>query len=145
MNTQRNLHRLVRVALMVGTVSLLPSLQAKSVSVLDAITPMTAPPQNLTREVRQPPAPDARPQLVAPGCINGCPPIRNIGQAKPSTQRDESFDTTRLWKRRIAAATTAIDVVTSNKPARPYPQLSIQAPVIGGCRRLPERGHLLAP
>ena len=97
MNTQRILHRLVRVALMVGMVALLPSLQAKSVSVLDAITPLTAPPQNLTREVSQPPAPHARPQLVAPGCINGCRPTRNIGQAQPSIQRDESFDTTRFW------------------------------------------------
>ena len=97
MNTQRILHRLIRVALMVGMVALLPSLQAKSVSVLDAITPLTAPPQKLTREVSQPPAPHARPQAGGAKLHQRLPADTEHRPGAASIQRDESFDTTRFW------------------------------------------------
>ena len=95
MNSQRILRHLVQVALIVGTVALLPSVQAKSVAAVDAPTPITVPSQNLTRGVRGRLTPDARPLLVAPGCPH-CRPTQNIGQARPSIQRDESFDPTPL-------------------------------------------------
>ena len=57
MNSQRILRHLVQVALMVGTVALLPIVQAKSVPVVGALTPMTVPSQNPMRDV---------PLLVAP-------------------------------------------------------------------------------
>ena len=57
MNSQQILRHLVQAALIVGTVALLPSVQAKSVVVAGAITPMTAPSQDPMRDV---------PLLVAP-------------------------------------------------------------------------------
>jgi len=57
MNSQRILRHLVQVALMVGTVALLPIVQAKSVTVVGALTPMTAPSQDPIGDV---------PILVAP-------------------------------------------------------------------------------
>ena len=101
MNSQRIIRHLVQITLMAGTMCLLPSVQAKSVTAVDAPTPMTAPSQNLKRDVDEllrgvngRLTPDARPLLVAPGCGNGCRPRQNIGQAEPSMQRDESFDAT---------------------------------------------------
>ena len=97
MNSQRILRHLVQVALIVGTVALLPSVQAKSVAAVDAPTPITVPSQNLTRGVRGRLTPDARPLLVAPNCTNAnCRPTQNIGQSQPPIQRDESFDTAPL-------------------------------------------------
>ena len=93
MNSQRIIRHLVQITLMAGTMCLLPSVQAKSVTAVDAPTPITVPSQNLTRGVRGRLTPDARPLLVAPGCPH-CRPTQNIGQARPSIQRDESFDAT---------------------------------------------------
>ena len=93
MNSQRILRHLVQVALIVGTVALLPSVQAKSVAAVDAPTPITVPSQNLTRGVSGRLTPDARSLLVAPGCPH-CRPTQNIGQAQPPMQPDASFDPT---------------------------------------------------
>ena len=57
MNAQRIVRRLVQAALIVGTVALLPIVQAKSVPVVGALTPMTVPSRNPMRDV---------PLLVAP-------------------------------------------------------------------------------
>lgn len=98
MNSQRILRHLVQITLMAGTMCLLPSVQAKSVAAVGALTPTTAPSQNLKRDVDEllrgvngRLTPDVRPLLVAPGCPH-CRPKPNTGQAQPSMQRDESFD-----------------------------------------------------
>ncbi len=130
MNSQRILRHLVQVALMVGTVALLPSVQAEPLPAVGALAPMTAPSQDpigdvpilvaptgnpwfcfggrcigtatAQRDVDGLPrgasgrlTPDARPLLVAPSCTNSnCRPTKNIGQAQPSIQGNESFDAT---------------------------------------------------
>lgn len=91
MNSQRILRHLVQITLMAGTMCLLPSVQAKSVVAVDALSPMTVPSQELKRGVNGRLTPDARPLLVAPNCP-GCRPKPNTGQAQLSIQRDESFD-----------------------------------------------------
>ena len=116
MNTQRILRHLVQIALMAGTVCLLPSVHAKSVAAVGALAPVTAPSQELMRDVpflvapgcgqgcrgsgsagRVTPSPHGAPLLVAPSCAgSNCTRQGMIGQAQPSTQRGESFDTAPL-------------------------------------------------
>ena len=81
MNTQRILRRLVQGALIVVTVALLPNVQAKSVPVVSALTPMTAPSEHPMRDV---------PLLVAPQgppwfCFGG----RCFGSATAQRDVDE--------------------------------------------------------
>ena len=96
MNAQRILRRLVQAALMVGTVALLPIVQAKSVPVVGVLTATAQRDvDGLPRGASGRLTPDARPLLVAPSCSNGnCRPTRDIGQAQPSIQGNESFDAT---------------------------------------------------
>ncbi len=75
MNSQRILRHLVQITLMAGSMCLLPSVQAKSVAAVGALSPMTAPSQNLKRDVdgllrcvNGRLTPDARSLLVAPDC-----------------------------------------------------------------------------
>ena len=114
MNTQRILRHLVQIALMAGTVCLLPSVHAKSVAAVGALAPVTAPSQELMRDLpflvapgcgqgcrgsgsagRVTPSPHGAPLLVAPSCAgSNCTRQGTIGQAQPSIQPDASFDPT---------------------------------------------------
>ena len=114
MNTQRILRHLVQIALMAGTVCLLPSVHAKSVAAVGALAPVTAPSQELMRDLpflvapgcgqgcrgsgsagRVTPSPHGAPLLVAPSCAgSNCTRQGTIGQAQPSIQPDASSDPT---------------------------------------------------
>ena len=81
MNAQRILRRLAQAALIVGTVALLPIVQAKSVPVVGALTPMTVPSQDQFGDVPILVAPQGNPWF----CFGG----RCIGTATAQRDVDE--------------------------------------------------------
>ena len=77
----RILRHLVQITLMAGTMCLLPSVQAKSVAAISALTPMTAPSLDLMRDVPLLVAPTGNPWFCFGGrCIGTTTAQRDVDE-----------------------------------------------------------------